>query len=157
MDSTLISIKQACDSLKISRATLYKILKQHGIKTTKQKGNHSYISTLELETVKATLTTPNAKQNESVESDSANFYRFQLEKLEAKNELLLTENGNLKLELGKWQGRAEAYQQQLLRLEDSSVNKQVIYELNPTRTKGQNDFTENTSNGFITFFKKIFK
>jgi hypothetical protein len=164
MDSTLTSISQACDRLKTSRATLYKTLRKHGIKPVKQKGNHSYITPAEFETVKASLTNPQLNPpNPPPEQGDAAFYKAQLEKLEAKNELLSSENGNLKLELGKWQGRAEAYQQQLLRLEGESANRQVIYELKTMASEPENTPKDpepaitDTGNPLIKLFKNLFK
>lgn len=162
MDSTLTSISQACDSLKTSRATLYKVLRKHGIKPVKQKGNHSYITPAEFETVKASLTNSQLNQsNPPPEKGDTAFYKAQLEKLESKNELLASENGNLKLELGKWQGRAEAYQQQLLRLEGQSNNKQVVYELktmaSEPETAPKEQAITDTGNPLIKLFKNLFK
>jgi len=163
MDSTLTSINQACASLKTSRATLYKTFRKHGIKPVKINGNHSYITPAEFETVKVSLTNPQSNPaSQTPEQGDTAFYKAQLEKLEAKNELLASENGNLKLELGKWQGRAEAYQQQLLRLEGESANRQVVYELKTmasaeTAPKEPEPAITDTGNALIKRLKNLFK
>lgn len=166
MQSDLITIKEACEELKTSRATLYKLLDKNGITTIKQGGNKSYITKEALQKLK------NPQEEGETEEESPQiqvpapvyqtvdieFFKEQIRRLEekndrlqAKNEQLATENGDLKQVAGRWQGMAEAYQQQVLRLQNEE--KLVL----AMEDKKNTEEEQKENNGIVGFFRNIFK
>lgn len=141
----LISIKKACEELKISRVTLYKKLKENHIKPIKKKWNNSYITTIDFTLIEKPLEPKNQLLENLINDDSVNFYKTQFELLTAKNDELTKENGNLKLEIWRWQWRAENFQQQLFLLQNTTPQHQEFY-----------DFSKNSKKWFFNFLKNFF-
>lgn len=180
MINDLVRMSDVLKELGITHPTLYKHMKKLGITPTKKGGNRSFILREELDRLKASLgSTLNTTRNlhervsstvssgpASSENEVLDFYRKRLEIMEAKADSLVKEVGELKLEVGRWQGQAEAYRQQYLRLaenqeEQIKEREHIVYEIKtspaPAEPSSYEKTTETQGVGLFSIFRKLFK